>query len=105
MDRSVDERRPLPAPDDPAPIDSRSERLTIVVTGHVDHGKSSLVGRLLADADALPDGRLEQVRRACERHAKPFEYAFLVDALKEEQAQGVTIDAARIFFATSRRSK
>jgi bifunctional enzyme CysN/CysC len=75
----------------------------IVVTGHVDHGKSTIVGRLLADTGSLPDGRLESVRATCERNAKPFEYAFLLDALKEEQAQGITIDASRVFFTSSRR--
>jgi bifunctional enzyme CysN/CysC len=75
----------------------------IVVTGHVDHGKSSVIGRLLADSGALPEGKLEAVRATCERNAKPFEYAFLLDALKDEQAQGITIDAARVFFKTDRR--
>jgi bifunctional enzyme CysN/CysC len=79
------------------------ERMNIVVTGHVDHGKSTVVGRLLADTGSLPEGRLEMVRTMCERNAKPFEYAFLLDALKDEQAQGITIDAARVFFKSSRR--
>ena len=80
-----------------------AERLHIVVTGHVDHGKSTIVGRLLADTGSLPDGRLEAVRATCARNAKPFEYAFLLDALKDEQAQGITIDSARVFFKTARR--
>jgi bifunctional enzyme CysN/CysC len=75
----------------------------IVVTGHVDHGKSTVVGRLLADTGSLPKGKLEAVRDTCERNAKPFEYAFLVDALRDEQAQGITIDSARVFFKTARR--
>lgn len=78
-------------------------RISIVVTGHVDHGKSTVMGRLLADTGSLPDGKLEQVRALCERTARPFEYAFLLDALKDEQAQGITIDAARIFFNSSKR--
>ncbi|HWK12130.1 MAG TPA: GTP-binding protein [Vicinamibacterales bacterium] len=77
--------------------------LPIVITGHVDHGKSTIVGRLLADTGSLPDGKLEAVRANCERHAKPFEYAFLLDALKDEQAQGITIDAARVFFRSPKR--
>jgi bifunctional enzyme CysN/CysC len=79
------------------------ERLSIVVTGHVDHGKSTVVGRLLADTGSLPEGKLDAVRRSCERNAKPFEYAFLLDALRDEQAQGITIDAARVFFKSARR--
>ena len=88
----------------PAAIAPRAaERMHIVVTGHVDHGKSSVIGRLLADTGSLPEGKLDSVRRACERHAKPFEYAFLLDALKDEQAQGITIESTRVFFNTARR--
>jgi bifunctional enzyme CysN/CysC len=79
------------------------EQMDIVVIGHVDHGKSTLVGRLLADTGSLPEGKLEQVKQSCRRNAKPFEYAFLLDALKDEQAQGITIDSARCFFHTARR--
>src|SRR5262245_12948825 len=79
------------------------DRMNIVVTGHVDHGKSTVIGRLLADTGSLPEGKLEMVRATCERNAKPFEYAFLLDALKDEQAQGITIDSARVFFKTERR--
>jgi bifunctional enzyme CysN/CysC len=80
-----------------------AERLSLVVGGHVDHGKSTIIGRLLADTGSLPEGKLEQVRANCERNSKPFEYAFLLDALKDEQAQGITIDAARVFFKTAKR--
>jgi bifunctional enzyme CysN/CysC len=79
------------------------ERLNLVVGGHVDHGKSTIIGRLLADTGALPEGKLDQVRAACQRTGKPFEWAFLLDALKDEQAQGITIEAARVFFRTARR--
>jgi len=75
----------------------------IVITGHVDHGKSTIIGRLLADTGSLPDGKLDQVRALCASTARPFEYAFLLDALKDEQAQGITIDAARIFFNSAAR--
>jgi bifunctional enzyme CysN/CysC len=80
-----------------------SQRMNIVIVGHVDHGKSTVIGRLLADTHSLPDGKLEQVRADCELNSKPFEYAFLLDALKDEQAQGITIDAARVFFKSSLR--
>ncbi|MFA5114039.1 MAG: GTP-binding protein [Candidatus Margulisiibacteriota bacterium] len=77
--------------------------MSIVIVGHVDHGKSTIIGRLLADTNSLPEGKLAQVKEKCRRNARPFEYAFLLDALKEEQAQGITIDAARCFFQTARR--
>lgn len=79
------------------------EQMNIVVVGHVDHGKSTVIGRMLADTGSLPQGKLEAVRERCRRNAKPFEYAFLLDALKDEQAQGITIDSARCFFKSARR--
>ncbi|MBI2442249.1 MAG: 50S ribosome-binding GTPase, partial [Lentisphaerae bacterium] len=81
----------------------QTEQMSIVMAGHVDHGKSTIIGRLLVETDALPKGKLEAVRALCRRNAKPFEYAFLLDALKDEQAQGITIDTARCFFKTAKR--
>ena len=77
--------------------------MNIVICGHVDHGKSTVIGRLLADTGSLPEGKLEAVRENCRRTSKPFEYAFLLDALKDEQSQGITIDSARVFFKTKKR--
>ncbi len=79
------------------------ERMDVVVVGHVDHGKSTVIGRLMADTGSLPEGKLDQVRAMCAAKARPFEYAFLLDALKNEQAQGITIDTARCFFKTDKR--
>jgi bifunctional enzyme CysN/CysC len=78
-------------------------RMHLVIGGHVDHGKSTIIGRLLADTGSLPEGKLEEVRERCARTSRPFEYAFLLDALKDEQSQGITIDAARVFFKTAVR--
>lgn len=79
------------------------ENMNVVITGHVDHGKSTVIGRLMADTGSLPDGKLEQVKANCARNSKPFEYAFLLDALKDEQSQGITIDSARVFFKSEKR--
>ena len=79
------------------------ERMNIVIVGHVDHGKSTVIGRLLADTGSLPEGKLEQVKAMCLKTARPFEYAFLLDALADEQDQGITIDAARCFFKSKKR--
>ncbi len=83
-------------------VDLREE-MNLAIVGHVDHGKSTLIGRLLSDTNTLPEGKLEQVKHYCARNAKPFEYAFLLDALKVEQAQGITVDTARCFFQTDKR--
>ncbi|MEA1987391.1 MAG: GTP-binding protein [Candidatus Marinimicrobia bacterium] len=84
-------------------IELDREQMNIVIAGHVDHGKSTIIGRMLADTNSLPEGKLEQVKRTCEMNSKPFEYAFLLDALKDEQSQGITIDSARVFFKTKSR--
>ncbi len=80
-----------------------NEHLNIVIVGHVDHGKSTVIGRLYADTDSLPEGKLDQVKAICEQQGKTFEYAFLFDALQEEQEQGITIDTARTFFSWGTR--
>ena len=94
---------PKQSPVPQAPLLEQKERMNIVVVGHVDHGKSTVIGRLLADTNSLPDGKLEAIKQKCEAAGKRLEYAFLLDALADEQAQGITIDAARIFFETDSR--
>ena len=74
------------------------DRMNIVIVGHVDHGKSTLLGRLYADTGTLPEGKVEKIQAICKQQGKEFEYAFLFDAFLEEQQQGITIDTARTFF-------
>jgi bifunctional enzyme CysN/CysC len=78
-------------------------KLKIVIVGHVDHGKSTLVGRLFHDTGSLPEGKFEAIQATCERRGMPFEWAFLMDALQAERDQGVTIDTAQIQFRTAAR--
>ncbi len=80
-------------------LEAPKEHLNIVIVGHVDHGKSTLLGRLYADTGSLPEGKLEKVQAICRQQGKEFEYAFLFDAFLEEQEQGITIDTARTFFS------
>ncbi|HVC20329.1 MAG TPA: adenylyl-sulfate kinase [Vicinamibacterales bacterium] len=79
------------------------ERLRLVVVGHVDHGKSTLIGRLLHDTGSLPDGKYEQLAAAAARRGVPFEFANLTDALQAERDQNATIDTAHVGFRTARR--
>lgn len=79
------------------------EQMNTVIVGHVDHGKSTVIGRLLAETSSLPEGKLEHIQEYCRKNSKEFEYAFLLDALKDEQAQGITIDIARCYFKTPKR--
>ncbi len=78
--------------------DALRENFQIVFVGHVDHGKSTLLGRIYADTGSIPEGHVEKVMDICKQQGKDFEYAFLFDAFLEEQQQGVTIDTARTFF-------
>jgi bifunctional enzyme CysN/CysC len=80
-----------------------SEQLKIVIVGHVDHGKSTFVGRLFNDTGSLPEGKLEQMQRIAERRGVPFEWANLMDALQSERDQNITIDTAQIWFQTKKR--
>ena len=75
----------------------------IVIVGHVDHGKSTLVGRLLHDTDSLPDGKVEQLRSVSEKRGLEFEWSFLLDALQVERDQGITVDITQIWFRTAQR--
>ena len=80
-----------------------SHQLKIVIVGHVDHGKSTLVGRLLHDTGTLPEGKVESIRAMSERRGMPFEWAFLMDAIQAERDQGITIDTTQIRFRTAKR--
>jgi bifunctional enzyme CysN/CysC len=80
-----------------------TEQLKIVIVGHVDHGKSTFVGRLFYDTGSLPEGKLEQLQKVAERRGVPFEWANLMDALQSERDQNITIDTAQIWFHTRKR--
>ncbi|MEW6641505.1 MAG: adenylyl-sulfate kinase [Pseudomonadota bacterium] len=78
-------------------------QVRIVIVGHVDHGKSTLVGRLLHETGSLPDGKLEMLQAVSARRGMPFEWSFLLDALQTERDQGITIDTTQIRFRTRSR--
>jgi sulfate adenylyltransferase large subunit/phosphoadenylyl-sulfate reductase (thioredoxin) len=75
----------------------------IVIVGHVDHGKSTLIGRLLSETGSLPDGKLDELKAVSRRRGMPFEWSFLLDALQTERDQGITIDTSQIRFRTPAR--
>ncbi|MES2202105.1 MAG: adenylyl-sulfate kinase [candidate division FCPU426 bacterium] len=77
--------------------------LRIVIVGHVDHGKSTFVGRLLYDTNSLPTGKYEQIQASCKKRGVDFEFAFLMDALQSERDQNITIDTSQIWFRTPSR--
>ena len=106
MAPSSQSQSPIPGSQSPipgSPVPSPQSHLQVVFVGHVDHGKSTLLGRLYADTDSRPVGHLEKVQDICAKQGKVFEYAFLFDAFLEEQEQGITIDTARTFFSWESR--
>ena len=78
-------------------------QVRIVIVGHVDHGKSTLVGRLLFETGSLAEGKLEMLKAVSARRGMPFEWSFLLDALQTERDQGITIDTTQIRFRTGSR--
>lgn len=78
--------------------------LKIVFVGHVDHGKSTIIGRLLHDTHSLPRGVIDRVQKIADDTGKEFEYAYLLDAFAEERSQGITIDMTQIRFETEERN-
>jgi len=77
--------------------------LKIVIVGHVDHGKSTLIGRLLYDTGSLPEEKMQEIRKTCEMLGKDIEFAYIMDNLQEEIEQNITIDTAQTFFETKKR--
>lgn len=86
-----------------ATVKPMRDLMRIVIVGHVDHGKSTLVGRLFHDTGSLPDGKYEAIKAISEKRGVTFEWAFLMDALQAERDQGITIDTSQIWFKTDAR--
>ncbi|MEM6811030.1 MAG: adenylyl-sulfate kinase [Pseudomonadota bacterium] len=82
---------------------SSEKKLNVVIVGHVDHGKSTLIGRLLHDTKSLEDGKFEELQEIAKKRNIPFEWSFVLDAFQAERDQAVTIDTTQIFFSSSKR--
>jgi bifunctional enzyme CysN/CysC len=93
----------LPSSVSATPNGTTRPQVRIVIVGHVDHGKSTLVGRLLHETGSLPEGKLEMLKAVSARRGMPFEWSFLLDALQTERDQGITIDTTQIRFRTGSR--
>jgi len=89
-----------------AALESR-DTLRFAMCGSVDDGKSTLLGRLLAEAGMVPDDRLAQMLRDSRKHGTcggAPDYALLLDGLEAEREQGITIDVAWRYFGTDKRA-
>jgi bifunctional enzyme CysN/CysC len=71
--------------------------LRVAITGHVDHGKSTLIGRLLYDTGSLADGKAEEILASSKRRGLAVEWSFAVDAAQEERDQAITIETTRVW--------
>ena len=81
----------------------KKPHFNLVTIGHVDHGKSTLVGRLLFDSGAIRDDEMRKLKElAKELKKETFEFAFVMDRVKEERERGVTIDIMHQRFDTKK---
>ena len=82
----------------------KNQHVRVVIVGHVDHGKSTLIGRLLFDTESLPEGKAEEIEEICKRRGTAaLEWSFVLDAFQAERDQAVTIDTTQIWFSTDER--
>jgi len=75
----------------------------IVAAGHVDHGKSTIIARLLHDTGSLPDGKVDELQRASASRGVPFEWSFALDALQSERDQAVTVETTQMLLHLPQR--
>jgi bifunctional enzyme CysN/CysC len=72
--------------------------VNVVIVGHVDHGKSTLIGRLLYDSDSITEGRVTEVQKLAEEYKKRFEFAYFLDSFDDELKEERTIDTTGVMF-------
>jgi sulfate adenylyltransferase subunit 1 len=84
-------------------MDQEEHALPIVIVGHVDHGKSTLIGRLLYDTNCLPPDKYSEIQKSSEMLGREVEFAFVMDCFEEERSRGITIDTTQTFFKTPKR--
>ncbi|MEW6095976.1 MAG: GTP-binding protein [bacterium] len=79
------------------------ETIHFVIVGHVDHGKSTLIGRLLYDTNSLSHDKIDEVKMVSKDLGTKIEFAYLLDHLEEERQQKITIETTQTFFKTDKR--
>ncbi len=79
------------------------EEAKVVFVGHVDHGKSTLIGRLLYDSESIHDERVAEIQELVEEFKRRFEFAYFLDALEDEMREERTIDTTALMFKGKNR--
>ena len=79
------------------------EQVKVVIIGHIDHGKSTLIGRLLYETNSLSEDKMKEIKKVCEDLGRIVEFAYIIDNLQEEREQQFTLDTAQSFFKTKKR--
>ena len=77
--------------------------MKVVFVGHVDHGKSTLIGRLLYDSESIHDERVAEIQELVEEFKRRFEFAYFLDALEDEMREERTIDTTALMFKGKNR--
>lgn len=80
------------------------QEIPIVLIGHKDHGKSTLIGRLLLDTRSIKESKLKKVREVDEASGREFEFAHFIDSFKEERVRGMTMDTTSILLKGEKRN-
>ena len=88
----------------PCMSSSKKPHMNLVVTGHVDNGKSTIVGHLMVDLGVIDQRTIDQFAKESEATGKgdTFKYAWVLDSIKDERDRGITIDLAFQKFETSK---
>ncbi len=79
------------------------ENVNVVFVGHVDHGKSTTIGRLLYDSENVEAERVDEIQKFAEALKQKFDFAYFLDAFEEERKNSMTIDTTRVIFKGKNR--
>lgn len=82
----------------------KNEKIKLVIVGHKDHGKSTLIGRLLYDSGAISKHKIMEIKNETKDKGEKFEFSYLLDSLEEEREGGLTIDIVQIPFKSNNRT-
>ncbi|RZN34432.1 MAG: GTP-binding protein [Methanophagales archaeon ANME-1-THS] len=74
----------------------------VVLVGHIDHGKSTLIGRLLYDSESVKDERVEEIQKLAEEYKRRFEFAYFLDSFEDELKEERTIDTVSLMFKSTK---